>query len=328
MRLNWTGWIVVLCAAAVAIALWLRYLAARWNARTLAALRAAGRTVKTRRGEMEYATTPTGSPVLISHGTLGGFDQGMVAAELLLTSQFRPLAVSRPGYLRTALAVGATPEEQADAFAALLDSLAIDRVPIIGISGGGPPALQFALRHPQRCTAIVLICAVTRRLVLPRRAMFAARFPRVATSNTANWFVSLLYRRFPAPISQQAFTLYERSAAVTEAQRRDALRLMGTSVPVKPRFEGVMNDATYLSTLELYPLERITQPTLIIHGDSDEVVPFAHAQFAAGKIPGAHLIAQEHGSHFASFVRARDTRAAIQEFLNREKAKSSASEVS
>ena len=310
---------IVVCGAAVAAALWLRAIGARWNARTLDALRATSRLVKTRCGEIEYATTPTGSPILISHGTLGGFDQGMVAAESILTPQFRPIAISRPGYLRTPLAGGATAEEQADAFAALLDSLAIDRVAIVGFSGGGPPALQFALRHPLRCTAIVLISAVTQRLVLPRRAMIGLRYPRVATSNTANWFVSLLYRRFSVPISQQAFTRYERSSAVPTQDRRDALRLMGTSVPVKPRFEGVMNDVVYLSTLDLYPLERIVQPTLIIHGDSDEVVPFAHAEFAASKIPGARLIALEHGSHFAPFVRADDTRAAIREFLNRQK---------
>jgi pimeloyl-ACP methyl ester carboxylesterase len=317
--LNWAWWIAVVCGAAVAAALWLRAIGARWDARTMAGLRAASRVVKTRCGEIEYATSPTGSPVLISHGTLGGFDQGMVAAELILTPQFRPIAISRPGYLRTPLAVGATPEQQADAFAALLDSLAIDRVAIIGFSGGGPPALQFALRHPQRCSAIVLICAVTKRLVLPRRAMIGARFSRVATSNAANWFVSLLYRRFPAPISQQAFTRYERSSAVPARDRHDALRLMGTSVPVRPRFEGVMNDAAYLSSLDAYPLERIVQATLIIHGDSDEVVPFANAEFAASKIPGARLIAFEHGSHFAPFVRAGETRAVIQEFLNRQK---------
>ena len=317
--MNWAEWIALVCGGGVVAALSLRAIAARWNARTLAALRAASRTVKTRRGEIEYATAPTGSPVLISHGTLGGFDQGMVAAELILTPQFRPIAVSRPGYLRTPLEAGASPEEQADAFAALLDSLAIDRVPIIGISGGGPPALQFALRHPQRCTAVVLICAVTQRLVLPRRAMLGAKFPRVATSNTANWFVSLLYRRFPAPIVQQAFTRYERSSAVTSAQRRDALRLMGTSVPVKPRFAGVMNDAKYLSTLEPYPLERVAQAALIIHGDADEVVPFAHAELAASKIPAARLIALENGSHFAAFLRAADSRAAIVDFLNRQK---------
>ncbi len=306
-----------MCGAAVLAALWLRHLAAQWDARTLAGLRASSRLVKTRCGEMEYSTTSTGSPVLISHGTLGGFDQGMVAAELILAPQFRPIAISRPGYLRTPLAVGATPEEQADAFAALLDSLAIDRVAIIGISGGGPPALQFALRHPQRCTHIVLLCAVTQRLTLPRRAEVASRVPAIATSNTANWFVSLLYHHFTAPISQQAFTTFERSSATSPADRRDALRLMATSVPVKPRYAGVMNDAGYLSSLAEVPLEQIQQPALIIHGDSDEVVPFAHAEFAAAKIPGAKLIRQENGSHFAPFVRAKETRAAIDAFLSR-----------
>ena len=106
MRLNLAIWIVVACSAAIMAAIWLRHLGARWNARTLAGLRAASRIAKTRCGEIEYATTSAGSPVLISHGTLGGFDQGMVAAELILPPQFRPIAVSRPGYLRTPLAVG------------------------------------------------------------------------------------------------------------------------------------------------------------------------------------------------------------------------------
>ena len=317
MRLNLAAWIAVACGVVVLAALWLRHLGARWNQRALAGLRAASRIAKTRCGEIEYATTPSGSPVLISHGTLGGFDQGIAAAELILPPQFRPIAISRPGYLRTPLAAGARPEQQADAFAALFDSLAIDRVPIIGISGGGPPALQFALRHPQRCTAIVLVCAVTQRLTLPRRAVFASHWPRVAQSNTVNWLVSLLYSRFPAPIEQYGFTAFERASHSPAFDRSGALRLMGTSVPVRPRFEGVMNDVGYLSTLDAYSLERIHQPTLIIQGNADEVVPFFHAEFAASKISGARLITLEHGSHFAAFIRAGEVREAIQKFFAR-----------
>jgi pimeloyl-ACP methyl ester carboxylesterase len=312
---HWPEIIAVVCAAAIAAALVCRHFAARWNARTLAGLRAASRTVQTRCGEIEYATPAAGSPVLISHGTLGGFDQGMVAAELILAPQFRPIAVSRPGYLRTPLAAGATPEQQADAFAALLDALAIDRVPVIGISGGGPPALQFALRHPQRCTSLVLICAVTQRLKLPRRAAFGSKFPRLAMSVTGNWFVALLYSRFPAPIEQFGFTACERAQHSPQFNRREALRLMATSVPVRPRYKGVMNDTVYLSTLDRYPLEQIQKPTLIIHGNADAVVPYAHAEFAANAIPGAKLIKLENGSHFAAFIRAKETRAAIEEFL-------------
>ena len=293
----------------------MRYFAARWKARTLAGLRAASRMAQTRSGQIEYATTPSGSPVLISHGTLGGFDQSMVAAELVLPPQFRPIAVSRPGYLRTPLAAGATPEQQADAFAALLDALAIDRVPIIGISGGGPPALQFALRHPQRCTAIILICAVTQRIKLPRRAAYASKFPWIVRSTTANWMFSFLYSRFPLPIEQYGFTAFERASRSAAFNRRDALRLMATSLPVAPRFAGVMNDIRYLTTLDPYPLERIQQPTLIIHGDADAVVPFTNAEFAAAKIRNSRLIQLEHGSHFAAFIRAKETRTAIEEFL-------------
>jgi pimeloyl-ACP methyl ester carboxylesterase len=311
--LNLAESIASVCVAAVLGAALLPYFAARWKARTMAGLRAASRMAQTRSGEIEYATTPSGSPVLISHGTLGGFDQSMVAAELVLPPQFRPIAVSRPGYLRTPLAAGATPEQQADAFAALLDALAIDRVPIIGISGGGPPALQFALRHPQRCTAIVLICAVTQRIKLPRRAAYASKFPRLAQSATTNWLFAFLYSHFPQPIERYGFTAFERSSP--SINRRHALRLMATSLPVEPRFAGVMNDVNYLTTLDPDPLERIQQPALIIHGDADAVVPFANAEFAAAKIPHARLIRLEHGSHFAAFIRANETRTAIEEFL-------------
>jgi pimeloyl-ACP methyl ester carboxylesterase len=315
--LNLAYSIAAVCIAALVAALWFHYLAVRWNARTLVGLRLGSQIAKTRCGEIEYATTLAGPPVLISHGTLGGFDQGMAAAELLLTPQFRPIAVSRPGYLRTPLSAGAAPEQQADAFAALLDSLAIDRVPIIGISGGGPPALQFALRHPQRCTAIVLICAVTQCLKLPRRAVYGIKYPRLASSLFGSWVASLLYAHFPLPIALFAFTPFERQSRSPGINRRDALRLMATSVPVKPRFDGVMNDASYLSTLDALPLERIQQPALIIHGDADKVVPFAHAESAAAKIANARLVKLEHGSHFAAFVRAKEIREVVQDFLNR-----------
>ena len=52
------------------------------------------------------------------------------------------------------------PAEQADALAALLDTLGIRRAGFIGTSTGGLVGIYFALRHPERCSALVLVSAV------------------------------------------------------------------------------------------------------------------------------------------------------------------------
>ena len=58
-------------------------------------------------------------------------------------------AASRFGYLGSSLPGAALPADQADAYA-LLDALGIDAAAVFGYSGGGPSAIQFALRHADR----------------------------------------------------------------------------------------------------------------------------------------------------------------------------------
>jgi pimeloyl-ACP methyl ester carboxylesterase len=70
---------------------------------------------------------------------------------------FRVIAMSRFGYLRTPLPADASAGAQADAHACLLDALGIERVAIVAASAGAPSSMQFALRHPQRITALVLM---------------------------------------------------------------------------------------------------------------------------------------------------------------------------
>ena len=71
------------------------------------------------------------------------------------------ISVSRPGYLRTPISVGRSPAQQADALAALLDALQVERVAVQGVSGGGPCAVQFAARHADRTSVLFLTCAVS-----------------------------------------------------------------------------------------------------------------------------------------------------------------------
>lgn len=112
--------------------------------------------VATPRGPVEYAEIGGGPAVLVVHGTPGGYDLWLNTLEATHAADdgFRYILPSRPGYLRTPLGDGATPAEQADVLAGLLDVLHIGKAAVIGVSGGGPAALEFALRHPDRCTAL------------------------------------------------------------------------------------------------------------------------------------------------------------------------------
>ena len=102
---------------------------------------------------------PTGDRAchLAIHGAGGGFDQSLDLAHDFLGSGFRVVAPSRFGYLRTPLPADASPMAQADAHACLLDALNLQKVVVIGGSMGAPSAMQLCIRHPERCSALILL---------------------------------------------------------------------------------------------------------------------------------------------------------------------------
>ena len=120
--------------------------------------------VSTRRGPVEYAEWEAGPPVLALHGAMGGYDQGLILGLTIGEPGYRQVAVSRPGYLGTPLSTGRTSQEQGDLCADFLDALGIGRTAVLAVSGGGPCALQFALRHPDRCWGLVLVSTCSGRI--------------------------------------------------------------------------------------------------------------------------------------------------------------------
>jgi len=80
----------------------------------------------TRVGDVEIARLGQGSPVLLLHGAMGGWEQALILGRAAIgRAPLEFLAISRPGYLRTPLARSKTPAEQAELCAAVLDSLAL-----------------------------------------------------------------------------------------------------------------------------------------------------------------------------------------------------------
>ena len=113
--------------------------------------------IDTSAGPLEYAVAGRGPPLMMIHGTGGGFDQGLLFADQLREGGFQIVAPSRFGYLRSAFPDDASPARQADALVELLDHLGIDRLPVVGGSAGALTAAELALRHSDRCSHLVLL---------------------------------------------------------------------------------------------------------------------------------------------------------------------------
>jgi pimeloyl-ACP methyl ester carboxylesterase len=264
------------------------------------------RLIQTNKGILEYAETGTGPAVLISAG-MGGYDLGLQFA--WPDSGFRFLSVSRPGYLRTPLFTGRTFEEQADAFAALLDSVGIEKVGMIGISSGGPAAIQFALRHPHRCWALVLIASPNQPLPSGNTIMDIFN-SQMLTSDFLAWMVLKPF------ISKYFLKHHERELIEVSPEKKDMFTAVSKSLfPLSFRRAGIANDLQCIQNMPLYPIDLIQVPTLVIHGDEDEVVPYKHAEWSAGRIRQALFLLVEGGGHLSFITHLEMTRRAMLTFL-------------
>ena len=242
------------------------------------------------RGIIEYTSDGSGPPALVSHPLFGGFDVGLGVGRKFLGPDFRIIAPSRFGYLGSTLPTAALPADQADAFAAVLDTLDLERVVVLGYSAGGPPAIQFALRHPDRVSALVLVASA-----LPGEAGSPPK--PVANLLFGSDLVFWLLGRSGSTLTARILGMDARFRPV--GSQRDAIQDTWTTLfPIAPRKRGVLHDL-YVSNpdVQSYSLEEIIVPTLIINARDDAMSAYGNAELAAPRIQGSRLVSFDHGGH-------------------------------
>src|SRR5215211_8303377 len=114
---------------------------------------------KTAKGPIEYRFEGSGPTVMVLNGGHCSRETRL-SHEKLTEHGFSVLTPSRPGYDSTPSDIGKSAQAAADALAALLDTLQIAIVDVIGISAAGPTALVFVQRHPSRTRKLILESAV------------------------------------------------------------------------------------------------------------------------------------------------------------------------
>jgi len=264
--------------------------------------------VQISRGTVQCAIAGEGAAILAIHGGMGGHDQSWLLARALASTlrDKRVVAVSRPGYLGSRLVLGASPDEQADVYEALLDALGIANAAVVAVSAGGPSALQFAARHPSRCRSLVLVSACTGQLQTPPEVEARLRLMRhLARLPGLPRLLKWRAERNPQAGARRAIpdeAMRERTLRHREAG--PLLRALQSSVfeHLSARLPGTVNDIAQFAALEQLPAGSISAPTLVVHGRADNVVPFSHAENICRAIPQAKLLALPDGGHVSLFT--------------------------
>lgn len=249
-------------------------------------------------GALEYAIAGEGPPLLMVHGTGGGFDQGLAMAGSIVRRGHRVIAPSRFGYLRSDFPVDPSSERQADAFAALLDHLEIDRIPVAGGSAGALSAAQFALRHPDRCTGLILLVPaanVRDRDPVEMTALGRFAVERLLRSDFLFW--SALKAAPDRLIGSLLATDPELLSDSGPAERQRAHRILEELMPIGARSRGMLNDARLAGRPARMDFSRIAAPTLVISVEDDRFGTARTARDIAATMSDVRLVVYPTGGH-------------------------------
>ena len=253
----------------------------------------------TRCGPIEVQQAGEGTPLLVVHGSGGGHDQGMTFARGLTAHGLRVIAPSRFGYLRTPRPADASPAAQADAHACLLDALGVERTAVLGLSAGAPSAVEMALRHPQRVSALVLVVPITpapERAPAPRSAVADDDvLLRLLGSDVLFWTALQVARDavFRHVLATPPALIAEASAV----ERARVHALADQVLPVSARAAGLRDDTGLGRRLGPQALETLRLATLVIAARDDGFGTFDGARRTAERIAGARFVGFERGGH-------------------------------
>jgi 2-hydroxy-6-oxonona-2,4-dienedioate hydrolase len=260
-------------------------------------------------GSIEFVQGGEGPPLLVVHGSGGGFDQGELIAGAVLEGSFRFIAPSRFGYLGSAAPPQAGFDDQAHAYAWLLDHLGIESVAVVALSQGGPSALFFALLYPERVSSLTLLSAGVTPVGTEGQAGADTKgrmWVRLFRGDFPYWVASRLFRG-------QVMGLMGASpdvvAGLAPGQRRWIGEVIDFMNPTSPRYAGVVLDNR--NPLPGARIAGIMAPTLVVHAEDDTLQLFENGLFAAEAIPGARFLRFERGGHFVVILEQERVRAAV-----------------
>jgi pimeloyl-ACP methyl ester carboxylesterase len=257
----------------------------------------------------EYGDS-TGRPLVALHGTPGSRRQVSGAHELAAAAGVRLIAPDRPGFGLSSPDPGLSFTSFAEDLGHLLDHLALGRVTIVAVSGGGGFGLAAAAGLPERVGRLVMICAmVPNAPKATLRGQHGRTRLMMSLAKHAPGLVEKLMSRASAAADPDGAKLEKALLQLCDADqavlrdpqvRADSAADSAEAFRQGPR-AAVRELALYRSPVQ-YRLTDITSPVSIVHGTADQAVPAAVARWLGAQLPHAEQVDVVEGGHliFAS----------------------------
>ncbi len=230
-----------------------------------------------------------------------------------LAQSFRTIAFDNRGIGRSDVPAGVYPMAlMASDAAAVLDAAGVTSAHVFGVSMGGMIAQEFALQYPRRVRSLILGCT-------------NAGGPEVVRA-TPEVLQTLTRQGMTPQESNEAMIPFIYDAATPRALIDEDMTIRMTWYPTP---QGYMGQLQGIIQWEAYSrIAQIAAPTLIMHGETDQLIPAANAPLIAERIAGAKLALIPRASHIIETDQPGVANHLIAEFLAAQQARAHQSQPS
>jgi pimeloyl-ACP methyl ester carboxylesterase len=261
---------------------------------------------------------PQGRAIFWLHGTPGARRQIPMEARVYAEQQhIRLIGVDRPGIGSSTQHSYDTVVAFADDLRTIADTLGIDKMVVVGLSGGGPYTLGCAAAMPDRVVAAGVIGgvaptmgsdAITGGLMGTVGTRVA---PLLQVAGTPIGLIASAIIRLIRPVASPAADLYGRVSP--EADRKllarpeiKAMFLDDLLNGSRKQLSAPFSDVVVFAKDWGFRLNDIKVPVRWWHGDADHIVPYAHGKHMVSRLADAELYPMPGESHLAGLGRAEE----------------------
>lgn len=282
---------------------------------------------------IQEAGPPQGLAVVFTHGTAAWSELWRETMNVLAQNGYHAIAVDLPpfGFSERGLNNAFTRADQAERLKGVLDGLKVDRAVIVGQSFGSGPAVEMAMRYPDRVQGLVLLDPA---LGLPEPGEKTAADPPgwltailgVGPLRNAIVAITITNRLMTRTLLARLMAKRERATDSVVSVLQTPMRLKNSTEDFGAWLQYFVAPDRDARSMEPENYRKIAMPVSLIWGDKDEITPLQQGQRLKGLIPGSTLTIIEGSGHMPHIEDTQAFEAALLSALAQMKDRGVASE--